>query len=87
MAAQEGHIDRSSYFFPGKLFRIFFLWPFSLLWKFATFTCNAIGILMCLLLGSALLVAGYFLTMTFIGAIFGIPMMVFGLFFVARGIY
>ncbi len=87
MSAKEGHIERSSSFLPGKLFRLFFLWPFALVWKFATFTCNAIGILMCLLLGSGLLVAGYFLTMTFIGAVLGIPMMVFGLFFVARGIY
>ena len=87
MAAPEGHIERTSSFLPGKLFRLFFFWPVSLVWKFATFTCNAIGILMCLLLGSALLVAGYFLTMTFVGAIIGIPMMVFGLFFVARGIY
>jgi len=87
MSAKEGHIERGSSFLPGKLFRLFFFWPIALLWKFASFTCNAIGILMCLLLGSALLVAGYFLTMTFIGAIFGIPMMVFGLFFVVRGIY
>jgi hypothetical protein len=87
MAAREGHIERSSSFLLGKLFRLFFFWPVALLWKFATFTCSAIGILMCLLLGSALLVAGYFLTMTFIGAILGIPMIVFGLFFVARGIY
>lgn len=87
MAAREGHIERTSSFLPGKLFRLFFFWPISLLWKFATFTCNAIGILMCLLLGSALLVAGYFLVATFFGAILGIPMMVFGLFFVLRGIY
>ena len=87
MSVKEGHIERSSSFLPGKLFRLFFLWPFSLLWKFVTFTCNAIGIIMCLLLGSALLVGGYFLTATFFGAVIGIPMAVFGLFLVARAIY
>jgi hypothetical protein len=87
VAAKEGHIERSNSFLPGSLFRLFFFWPFALLWKFVTFTCNAIGIMMCLLLGSALLVGGYFLTATVIGAIIGIPMLVFGLFLVARAIY
>lgn len=87
LTAKEGHIERNTSFLPGKLFRLFFLWPFSLLWKFVTFTCNAIGILMCLLLGAALLVGGCFLTATFIGAVIGIPMAVFGVFLVARAIY
>ena len=87
MQVPEGHIERTTSFLPGKLFRFFFLWPISLLWKFATVVCGATGILLCLLLGSALLVAGYFLTMTFFGAVLGIPMMVFGVFFVARPIY
>ena len=87
MAAKEGHIERTASFLPGKLFRLIFIWPLQLLWKFVTFTCNAIGIIMCLLLGSALLVAGYFLTATFFGAVLGIPMFVFGLFLVVRALY
>ena len=87
MSAREGHIERKSAFLPTQLFRLFFIWPISLIWKLVTFTCNAIGIIMCLLLGSALLVVGYFFFATFIGAIVGIPMMVFGAFLIARAIY
>ncbi|MFP6581155.1 MAG: hypothetical protein VCD00_01220 [Candidatus Hydrogenedentota bacterium] len=73
--------------FPGKILRLFFVWPFKLLWKIVTTTCNAIGILLSLLLGSALMFAGYILVTTFIGAIIGLPMMVIGAFLILRALY
>lgn len=73
--------------FIGLMMNLFFIWPVKLLWKCATMTCNAIGILLCLILGSAMLFAGYLLVSTFIGAIFGLPMMVIGAFLILRALY
>lgn len=72
---------------PGKLLRLFFIWPIKLMWKIVTATCTAIGILLTLLLGSALLFTGYLLVTTFIGAILGLPMMVIGAFLIVRALY
>lgn len=87
MAAREGHIERKPAFTPGKFVWLFFTWPILLLWKLVTFTCNAIGILLALFLGSALMVGGYVLTSTIIGALLGLPMMFFGFFLVVRALY
>ena len=73
--------------FPNKFLRWFFLWPFILLWKTVTWTCNTIGILLSLILAIALMGTGYILATTIIGIIIGVPLMVFGLFLLARALY
>lgn len=80
--------DRSlSGSFLSFLLHLCFIWPIKLLWKCVTVTCNAIGILLCLMLGTGMLVAGYLLTSTFIGAVLGLPLMVIGAFLVLRALY
>ena len=73
--------------FIGFMMNLCFIWPIKLLWKCVTMTCNAIGILLCLMLGTGMLFAGYLLVSTFIGAIFGLPMMVIGAFLILRALY
>lgn len=63
------------------------LWPVIGLWRMTTFVSNRIGILMTLIVGVLLMLAGYVLISTIIGAIIGIPLFVMGLFFTARGLY
>ena len=63
------------------------LWsPVILLWRLATILSNKIGIVATLLTGGVLLLIGFFLTGTLVGAIVGIPMCIAGTFLVIRGI-
>jgi len=43
--------------------------------------------MLCLVLGVALMGAGYILTSTIIGAILGIPLMIIGFFLLLRALY
>ena len=72
---------------PARVLRLLLLWPVFLLWRLATVTCNAIGIIFCIIVALALLGAGYVLISTFIGAIIGIPLMIFGTLLLARALY
>ena len=72
---------------PARALRMLLLWPVFLLWRLATVTCNAIGIIFSIIVALALLGAGYLLISTFIGVIFGIPLMIVGAFLLARALY
>jgi len=70
-----------------RVLRMLLLWPISLLWRMVTALCNALGIIFSIILAVALLGAGYLLISTFIGIIFGIPLMICGAFLLARALY
>ena len=72
---------------PARALRMLLLWPVFLLWRLATVTCNAIGIIFSIIVALALLGAGYLLISTFIGVVFGIPLMIVGAFLLARALY
>ena len=72
---------------PTRALRMLLLWPVFLLWRLATITCNAIGIVFSIIVALALLGAGYLLISTFIGIVLGIPLMIFGAFLLARALY
>ena len=63
------------------------LWPIIGLWRMTTFVSNRIGIVMTLIIGVLLMLAGYVLISTIIGAIIGIPLFIMGLLFTVRGLY
>jgi len=65
----------------------FWLWPVIVLWKLVTRISNRIGIIGSLTLGIALMLLGYVLISTIIGIVLGLPLLVVGLFFFARGLY
>ena len=72
---------------PGRMIRFMFFFPIRMTWRCATAVCNAIGILMSLLLAALLLTVGYFLLSTLIGAILGLPIFIFGVFLLLRALY
>ena len=69
------------------MFRFILFAPFRISWRLVTALCNAIGILMSLLLGALLVTLGYFLMSSIIGAFIGLPLFVIGLFLLLRALY
>jgi len=63
------------------------LWPLVGMWRIITFFANAVGILLTLLIGFTLMVAGLVLTWTVIFSILGIPLFIIGVLLVVRGLY
>lgn len=63
------------------------LWPLILLWRLVTFIANATGILLALVIGVVLMIVGWVLIGTIIGAIIGIPLFIIGLLLFIRGLW
>ena len=70
-----------------RMFRFLLVSPFRFTWWLVTGVCNAIGILLSLFFGIALVTLGYFLASTIIGAIIGVPMLILGIFLLLRALY
>lgn len=64
-----------------------FLWPFHALWRLLTFILNATGRLVLAVLGIALLVVGLAISLTVVGAPFGIPLAVLGFLLLLRAFF
>ena len=64
-----------------------FLWPFAAIWNLVAWIVNLTGRLVAVILGLVFLIVGAILTITVIGAILGIPMILFGLLLVVRGLW
>jgi len=64
-----------------------FLWPFKALWDLLAFIVKATGRLIAAVIGLVIMIAGLVLTITVVGAVAGIPMMIFGFLLMVRGIF
>lgn len=64
-----------------------YLWPFAAVWNLVAWIVGLTGRLIAVILGLVFLVTGAILTITVIGAILGIPMILFGLLLVIRGLW
>jgi hypothetical protein len=64
-----------------------FLWPFKALWDLLALIIKLTGRLVAAVIGLAIMVAGFVLTITVIASPIGIPMMVFGFLLMVRGIF
>ncbi|HEX6607504.1 MAG TPA: hypothetical protein VF276_11380 [Chloroflexia bacterium] len=64
-----------------------YLWPFVALWRLVAGIIGLTGRLVAVLLGVVLFVAGGLLTLTVVGAIAGIPLMIIGVLLIVRGIF
>ncbi len=64
-----------------------FLWPFWAIWKLVAGIVLATGRLVAVLIGLVLLIVGVILTVTVIGAIVGIPFIIFGFLLTIRGLF
>ncbi len=63
------------------------LWPIAALWRLIAGIINATGRLVAIILGVVLMIVGGILTLTIVGAIIGLPFVVFGFLLVIRGFF
>jgi hypothetical protein len=63
------------------------LWPVIALWRLLAGIIGVTGRLVAVVLGLALMLVGGVLTLTVIGAIVGIPLLIFGFLLVLRGFF
>jgi len=64
-----------------------FAWPFVALWRLIAGIVSVTGRLIAVVLGSALMLAGFLVSLTVVGAIVGIPLAILGLLLVLRGLF
>jgi hypothetical protein len=64
-----------------------YLWPFAAIWNLVAWIVGITGRMIAVILGLVFLIVGAILTVTVIGAIIGIPMIILGLLLVIRGLW
>ena len=62
-------------------------WPFVAVWRLVTFILEMTSRLMAILLGVLLMAGGVLINLTVLGAVVGIPLALFGLLLVLRGLF
>lgn len=65
----------------------FLLWPFWFLWKLTLGILGFTGRILGLILGFTAVILGIVLSLTVIGAIFGVPLILFGVMLMIRCIF
>jgi hypothetical protein len=63
------------------------LWPFIALWRLVAGIVGLTGRLLAVVLGLVLMIVGAVLTVTIIGAIAGVPMLIVGFLLVIKGLF
>lgn len=63
------------------------LWPFWAVWRLVVGIVEVTGRLLAITLGVVLMIVGVILSATVIGAVIGIPLLMFGLLLVVRGLW
>jgi hypothetical protein len=63
------------------------LWPFVALWKLLAGIIGLTGRLVAAILGLVLMIVGLIATLTVVGAIIGIPLLIFGFLLILRGLF
>ena len=64
-----------------------YVWPFWALWRLVTWIVVLVGRLIAVVLGGVLMLAGFLLCLTVVGAIIGIPLAILGFLIVIRGLF
>lgn len=64
-----------------------YLWPFVALWDLLAGIIKVTGRLIAMLLGLVLMIVGVALTLTVVGAIVGVPLLIFGFTLAVRGLF
>lgn len=64
-----------------------YLWPFWAIWRFLAWIVSLTGRLIAILLGFTLIIIGAVLSITVILLPLGIPMAIFGLLLIFRGLF
>ena len=63
------------------------LWPFVALWKLVAGIITLTGRLVAAILGLVFMIVGVVVSLTVIGAIIGVPLIVFGFLLILRGFF
>jgi hypothetical protein len=63
------------------------LWPFVAVWQLLTWILELTGRLVAVILGLLLILVGTVLSLTVIGAVVGVPVGLFGILLVLRGLF
>ncbi|MBK8782951.1 MAG: hypothetical protein IPO22_14350 [Anaerolineales bacterium] len=64
-----------------------YLWPFAAIWKLLAVIVEMTGRFVAMVLGLVLILVGFIVSLTIVGAIVGIPLAVIGLLLLLRGIF
>ncbi len=64
-----------------------FFWPFRLIFEFIEWILRITGRLVAAIIGLVIMIVGCVLTLTIVAAPIGMPMIVFGLVLMVRGIF
>lgn len=64
-----------------------YLWPFAAIWNLVAYIVMLTGRLVAVILGFVFLILGVILTITVVGAIIGIPLALFGVLIIIRGLW
>jgi hypothetical protein len=64
-----------------------YLWPFYAIWRLVTLLLDATGRLLCGVLGLVLMVVGTMLSLTVVGAVLGVPLILVGVLLVVRALF
>jgi hypothetical protein len=62
-------------------------WPFVALWRLLALILDLTGRLLTIVLGVVLMIVGVIVSLTVIGAVVGIPILLFGFLLVVRGLF
>jgi hypothetical protein len=62
-------------------------WPFVAIWHLVTWILGLTGRIVVIVVGLALMITGLVATLTVIGAVVGVPLLLVGLLLVFRGIF
>ena len=64
-----------------------YLWPFVAIWKVLATIVEMTGRLLAMILGIVLMLVGFLVSLTIVGAIVGIPLAIVGFLLFVRGIF
>jgi hypothetical protein len=64
-----------------------YLWPFVALWRLLAFVLELTGRILGIILGLILVIVGVVISLTVVGAIIGIPLAIFGVLLMTRGLF
>lgn len=64
-----------------------YLWPFWAIWRLLTLIVELTGRLIAVVLGLLLMVIGALVSLTVIGAVLGVPLIIIGFLLVLRGFF
>ena len=63
------------------------VWPFVAVWHLAAFILEATGRLLVVLLGLIAVILGVLISLTIVGAVVGVPLILFGIVLIVRGLF